>query len=116
MRNEDEALAEAVRKAEVDSSAPPFARVFAAAEQQVRSRRQIGVAGAGVAAVIALVALSLQPIKEHDDFIYVDVEELAASTSWSAPSDSLLPKHQFDIYQEIPRLFESTEPDGGALL
>lgn len=116
MHKEDEALAAEVRKSNPDDAAPPFAEVFAAAEKRVRSRRRRRFAGAGAAAVVALVALSLQPDKQHDEFIYLDVEELAASTSWSAPSDSLLPKHQFDIYQEIPRLFESTEPDGGALL
>ena len=116
MHKEDEALRDAVRRAHVDGSAPPFDRVFAAAERQARSKRRIGFAGLGVAAAVALVAVSLQPLEQQDEFIYLDVAELAASTSWSAPSDSLLPEHQFDIYQEIPWLFESTEPDGGALL
>lgn len=116
MHETDEALAAAVRETHPDTAAPPFAEVFAAAEQRLRTRRRRRFAGAGAAALVALVALSLQPESPHDEFVYLDVEELAASTSWSAPSDSLLPKHQFDIYQEIPRLFESTEPDGGALL
>lgn len=116
MHDNDDVLADAVRRSNVDGDAPPFARVFAAAEQQVRSSRQKRLAGAGAIAVIVLVLLSLRPGDQADEFIYVDLDELSASTSWTAPSDSLLPEYQFDIYREIPRLFESTEPDGGALL
>jgi len=41
---------------------------------------------------------------------------LLGTTGWSAPSDSLMPDHQFDIYQDIPVLIESTETYGGTLL
>lgn len=116
MNKDDEMLARALRKAQVAGSAPPFAALFRAAERRIRIRRRMQFTAVGAAAVIALVAVYLQPVDRHDDFIYVDREELAASTSWSAPSDALLPTHEFDIYQEIPRLFESTEADGGALL
>ena len=47
---------------------------------------------------------------------YIEVADLLESTYWSAPSDVLLPDRQFDIYQELPVIFESTEPAGGALL
>jgi hypothetical protein len=116
MRDKDDVLADAVRRSNSDADAPPFARVFAAAENQIRSARRKRFAGAGVAAAVILALLSLRPGEQADEFIYVDVEELSASTSWTAPSDSLLPQYQFDIYRDIPRLFESTEPDGGTLL
>ncbi len=116
MNDDDRMLADAVRKARTPASVPPFGRSFAAAERQIRLRRRLRLSAVGLAAMVALVAINLRPVGQDQDFIYVDREELAASTSWSAPSDSLLPTHEFDIYQEIPRLFESTEPDGGALL
>jgi hypothetical protein len=47
---------------------------------------------------------------------YVEVADLMDSTYWSAPSDVLLPDREFDIYQDLPVLFESTEPAEGALL
>ena len=50
------------------------------------------------------------------DESYVEVADLMDSTYWTAPSDVLLPDRQFDIYQDMPELFESTEPAGGTLL
>ena len=38
----------------------------------------------------------------------VGFAELMDSTYWSAPSDVLLPDREFDIYQDLPELFEST--------
>ena len=46
----------------------------------------------------------------------VDLDELVASTTWVAPSDSLLPEHRFDIFQELPEMFESTGTEEGTLL
>ena len=46
----------------------------------------------------------------------VDKEELVASTTWVAPSDSLLPEHRFNIFQELPEMFESTGNEEGTLL
>ncbi len=115
MANDDETLRKAVREVHTDVSAPDFAVVFAAAERELRSRQHLRYGSIAAAVVIAILAVSLQPVQQQQ-IIYIDVEELAASTSWHAPSDSLLPDRRFDIYQEIPRLFESTEPDGGTLL
>ena len=69
---------------------------------------------AGSVAVLALAVVMLMPY--GNDIRYIDTDELLETTSWSAPSDSLLPQHQFDIYGEIPVIIESTETYGGALL
>ena len=121
MNNEDQVLRSTLQKAQqqADGPVPEFDRVFAAAQRKVRDRRRVQFAGAAAVAAIALFAVGLLPA-EKDEFTYVDVEALVATTYWSAPSDSLLPEHQFDIYREMPRLFESTdvstESDTGALL
>ncbi len=125
MSKDDAALRDALQTAQqqADGKVPDFEKTFAASEQRLcepsRNRRRVRFAGLAAAAAIAMLVLGLLPTSE-DEFRYVDVEELVATTSWSAPSDSLLPVHQFDIYREIPRLFESTgmstDTDEGALL
>ena len=98
--------------------APDFDDLFAAAEAAAARRRGRVMAVGGVAAAVALVAIAvvmqLQPVEREWQF--VDPDEFASSTSWSAPSDVLLPKHRFDIYGEIPVLIESTGTNEGALL
>ena len=119
MHREEQALGATLRQAQrfVDGQVPEFEEVFGAAERQVRGRRKAQFAA--MAAAISAAALGFLLLSE-DEFIYVDTDELMATTQWSAPSDSLLPAHQFDIYRELPRLIElppvSTEPDEGALL
>ena len=97
---------------------PEFGDVFAAAEATAGRRRGRVMAVGGVAAALALfaiaVVLQLQPVEQ--DWQFVDPDDFASSTSWSAPSDVLLPEHRFDIYGEIPVLIESTESSEGALL
>ena len=97
---------------------PEFDDVFAAAEASAARRRGRVMAVGGVAAAVALVAIAvamqLQPVEQ--DWQFVDPDEFASSTSWSAPSDVLLPEHRFDIYGEIPVLIESTGTSEGALL
>lgn len=97
---------------------PEFDDVFAAAEATAARRRGRVMAVGGVAAAVALVAIAvvmqLQPVEQ--DWQFVDPDEFASSTSWSAPSDVLLPEHRFDIYGEIPVLIESTGTSEGALL
>ncbi len=96
---------------------PGFEAAWAAAEIRAsRYSRRGWVAGGALAAavVIAIAAGLLRPADR--DWQYVSLEELESSTSWVAPSDVLLPKHQFDIYNEIPVLIESTETERGALL
>ncbi len=99
---------------QAEGFAPAFASVFAAAELQaakIRRRRLIGVAG------VAVASLTFALLSGGSDGVrYIDVDELTASTCWLAPSDVLLPQRQFDIYRELPVLFESTESKEGALL
>ncbi len=96
---------------------PPFATIWQAAERRHAANRQsyrrLAVAAAVVAAVVVGVNLST-PQSEQDPF--VEIADLMESTSWLAPSDVLLPKHEFDIYQDMPMLIESTHPAGGSLL
>ena len=119
MHREEQALRATLQQAQrfADGQAPEFEQLFAAAERQARRRRKANITG--IAAALAVLALGLL-LNSEDEFIYVDVDELTATTQWSAPSDSLLPAHQFDIYRELPRLMESlpvsTESDEGALL
>lgn len=121
MNSDDKTLRDGLRKAQrqAEGKAPDFETIFGAAERQscdpLRDRRRVRFAGLAAAAVLAVLAFSLLPTTE-DEFTYVDLEELVATTYWSAPSDSLLPVHQFDIYREIPELFESTDAYEGALL
>lgn len=96
---------------------PPFDEVFAKASATVHRqsrRRRVGgglLAAAALAAVIATLLPEPQP-----DWQYVDPDQFASDTSWTAPSDVLMPERRFDIYGEIPVLIESTETDGGSLL
>jgi hypothetical protein len=98
---------------------PPFNEVWAAAEvAHGRMRRRFRVIG-GLAAAVAVIAITAglwpeQQAELTDEFLIADA--LMNSTSWSAPSDSLMPEHQFDIYQEIPFLNESTNSQEGTLL
>lgn len=73
----------------------------------------------GIAAAVAVIGITLGLWPERqaeltDEFLIAD--SLLNSTSWAAPSDSLMPEHQFDIYQEIPFLNESTNSQEGSLL
>jgi hypothetical protein len=43
-------------------------------------------------------------------------DALMNSTTWTAPSDVLMPDHQFDIYRDIPVLDQSTISEEGTLL
>lgn len=97
---------------------PPFDEVWAKAEAAgLRSRRYRLWAGIAAAAAVVAVVAGLWPAQEGelaDDFLIAD--SLLNSTSWSAPSDMLMPEHQFDIYQDIPVLMESTQTQEGSLL
>jgi hypothetical protein len=117
MNSDDQVIRATLQKAQqqADGSAPSFDRVFGGAERRVRDRRRVQFAGAAAVAAIALLAVGLLPTKKQE-FTYVDIEALVATTYWSAPSDALLPEHQFDIYREIPQIFESTDTSAGALL
>ena len=117
MRSDDVTLAQSVRDAlPADPDVPGFDAVWAAAEQRHRGRRRryAGTAAAAVAAIALLVVLrpgTEPPMPE----VWIG-DELLKSTSWSAPSDVLLPQREFDIYQELPSLNTSTNWAEGSLL
>ena len=120
MTDLDTALRVALRDAQANaekSDAPEFDRVWAAANARARTvqRRRRVLFGSAVAATVAAIAFGLL-VPRGVELQFVDEDELLGTTSWSAPSDGLLPEHRFDIYQEIPVLIESTETYGGALL
>jgi hypothetical protein len=96
---------------------PDFQDVWAGANARAGTarNRQRAIVGSAVAAAVAAIAIGLLPPTD-DEWRYIDMGELLETTSWSAPSDSLLPEHQFDIYRDIPTLIESTEDYGGTLL
>lgn len=98
---------------------PPFARTWAAAESRhagsVNRRRLVG--GLAAAAAVAAVTVALWPSQQAeltDEYLIAD--SLLNSTSWAAPSDSLMPEHQFDIYGEFPFPEASTNEQEGTLL
>ena len=98
---------------------PSFDAVWAAAEaRHRRSRRRLRVIS-GLAASVAVIGITVglwpgQQADLTDEFLIADA--LMNSTSWTAPSDALMPEHQFDIYQEIHFLIESTNSEEGSLL
>ena len=118
MSDQETRLRAALRDAQqtVAANAPKFDSVWRAALIRAKRRRGnkrfAGIAAAAAAALLALNTLT----PDDDETHYVNMDELMGSTSWSAPSDFLLPKHEIDIYRDLPQLFESTESDGGTLL
>lgn len=96
-----------------------FDKVWAAAELQHQNERRRYATFSGWAAALAMVAIVAglwfsQEAGMSDDYLIADA--LLNNTQWSAPSDTLMPKREFDIYQEIPFLMESTDLEEGALL
>lgn len=99
-----------------DNQVPTFEATWAAAESRYRRDRRFR-AVAGVAASVAVVAIVLSALQpEVVDAPIIEMGDLLGSTSWHAPSDVLLPEHQFDIYQDLPDLIQSTDGTGEALL
>jgi hypothetical protein len=94
---------------------PPFDAVWAGAEKRrrTRQRRLYGGVAAAVAAVAVVAGLwTGQPAQDE----FMIAEALLNDTSWVAPSDALMPEHQFDIYRDIPVPGESTISPEGSLL
>ncbi len=117
MNADDQQLARAVRGAmPADAETPSFAHTLEAAAQRAgRHRHRVHLlAAASVAAVAIVVVLVKLPVPPKHE--YIEITELLQSTSWTAPSDALLPESQFDIYQDLPTLMESTDGNAGALL
>lgn len=98
---------------------PDFAAVWANAERQHRaagSRYQRFAGFAIAAAAAATVFLLWPPVGNDVTQSYITEEDLMSSTRWLAPSDVLLPESRFDIYTEMPDLFEPNNLDEGSLL
>ena len=117
MQDSDKALRDQVRQGwiGIDDAEPSFEMTWQAAQERhaagQRHYRRFAAAAA-VAAAIVVTLYAQAPAGES----YIEVADLLESTYWTAPSDALLPDRQFDIYQDMPVIFESTEPAGGALL
>ena len=119
MQRTDEKLQEQVSQAwenRVGKEQPPFDRVWWAADARYVDLKRRYRRIAGVAAIVAATVVALNWQTPADETTYIELAELLESTYWSAPSDVLLPKRDIDIYQDLPALFESIEPAGGALL
>lgn len=96
---------------------PAFDEIWTGAEAQHRRERRRYATFAAIAAGIAIVVIGLvssRDVELRDEFLIAD--SLLNSTQWSAPSDVLLPRHQYDIYREVPFLVEPTNFDEGSLL
>ena len=109
-------LKEAFGKAE--GTPPSFGETWGAAEaRHARSGFRLKAVAGIAAAVVLAVAISFLPEQQAemtDEYLIADA--LMNSTSWSAPSDVLMPEHQFDIYREIPFPDPSTISEEGSLL
>ena len=115
MKSEDKTLREAVSQSWPASREPGFEATWQAANRRVAAgRRRYGYL-AGAAAIVAAVAIAMN-LQSAPETAYIEVADLLETTYWTAPSDALLPDRQFDIYQDMPEIFESTEPAGGSLL
>jgi hypothetical protein len=99
--------------------APAFDKVWAAAGMQHDEARRLYATFTGIAATLAIVAVvaalwSSEESAVSDEYLIAD--SLLNATQWSAPSDALMPQHEFDIYREVPFPMESTNTDEGSLL
>ena len=119
MNDSDKQLADRLRRfwqRDETAETPPFDAVWSAAEQHNSGSRRRYRRLASVAAIVAGIVVAMNLQTPADESVYINMTELLGSTHWSAPSDALLPVREFDIYQDMPVLFESTEPAGGTLL
>lgn len=118
MTDEEQQLRQALKRAaEPDPVPPAFAAVWSRAEADyARSKRRYTWI-ATAAAVVAVVVVGLKvstPVPDEPS--YIEMAELLDTTSWTAPSDVLMPEYQFDIYEDLPAVPRSTKPVEGALL
>ncbi len=120
---DDEQIRDEIRKAaeatQTLSRIPSFDETWVIAEAEVArtAKPRWHVGSAFAAAVVLALVVAVWPNRQdrlRDDYMIADA--LLNSTSWTAPSDALLPNYQFDIYQEIPLLIESTNEQDGSLL
>jgi len=94
---------------------PSFESSWQLAEDRHAAGRRHYRRFASVAVLAAALVIAVNLYSPASDR-YIEVADLLETTYWSAPSDVLLPDREFDLYQDMPVLFESTEPAGGTLL
>ena len=105
------------RELRSEERAPSFEDTWNAAELRYGRGRRRNATLASLAATLAAIAIIVNALMPEDDEVaFIEMAELLETTSWEAPSDVLLPTREFDIYQDLPALMESTEEVGGALL
>lgn len=115
MNRDDQTLRDAVRQSWPDSNGAAFSKTWQAASRRRAAGRRRSAVFAAAAAITAVAVIALNE-RTPEQPPYIEMAELLESTYWTAPSDVLLPDRQFDIYQDMPEIFESTEPAGGTLL
>mgnify|MGYP001822058141 CR=1 FL=1 len=108
MNTSDANLSEQLRKEWPKRDAPPFDAVWAQAEHARAVQRRRYASLASLAAVAAVVAIVIGGEPEIQEPGYIEMADVLDTTYWTAPSDTLMPEYRFDIYQEMPVLFEST--------
>jgi len=115
-------LANAVRKAyeaKLEGVAPDFDATWNAAQTRFQGRKRRYRLVSAVAASIVIFSIVLNFLLPGQSQDPAD-SELAAmmmvSIQWEAPSDSLLPEYDFDIYQDLPEIINTTDLTRGLLL
>ncbi len=111
MNDLEQQVAAAYRSKEIE--APAFDTTFEAATRRAERRSQAVRVGLPLAAAVAMAAVIVN--QPEPEIVFVAEAELLGATWWQAPSDELLPTHQFDIYRDLPDLIESTKVDGETL-
>ncbi|MEM7433086.1 MAG: hypothetical protein AAF351_14290 [Pseudomonadota bacterium] len=91
-----------------DRQIPPFEATWQAAEARHAASKRRYRAGASVAAAAAVAVIAISSQWSNQPAGWVSTEDLLWRTSWVAPSDAWLPEREFDIYQDLPTLTEST--------
>ena len=95
--------------------APEFDATWDAAKRRYRASKARYRRFAGVAAIVASAVVLMQ-LPDRDHRPYLTEADLMSSTQWLAPSDVLLPKHEFDLYGELPVLIDIDEIEKGSPL
>ncbi len=94
---------------------PEFDALFARAAEAARRKRRRRPAAAALAAGIGAVAVAvwLWPGAPADSAL---LAELTRTTSWRAPSDSLMPPQRNDLLNELPVFGTVRIPEGDLTL
>lgn len=103
-----------------DAAPPDFDSMWEAAAAQSSRRFRYRAIAAGIAVMAAVTVISVSQwsgeVQQNDAWIADLNESLLNTTAWSAPSDVLLPRDEFDLYSTLPTLIESTDMEFETLL